>query len=80
MRDHHFPPWIDQLDLTDAQNKEIIKQTDEERRQKIEAVLTPEQKAKLDQIMAAHKPHDGGNGDTPPPTPPADSGSTSTSN
>jgi len=66
-----LPPWLDQLGLTDAQKeqiKQIFKQTEEERRQQVDAVLTADQKAKLQQIMAEHK----GRGDGPPP---ADSGS-----
>jgi len=66
----HLPPGFDQLNLTDAQKasiEQIMKSTEAERRQKIDQVLTPEQKAKLEQLKAQHQGHEGG---APPPPPP----------
>jgi len=60
-----LPPGFDKLNLTDAQ-KEQIKQIQEETRQKIDAVLTADQKAQLEKFKAERHGHEGG---APPPPP-----------
>jgi Spy/CpxP family protein refolding chaperone len=73
---HHdmLPPGFDKLNLTDDQKakiKEIFKQTRDEMKQKIDAVLTDDQKAQLEKMKADHKGGPGGHGGGgTPPTPP----------
>ena len=71
MHGPHLPPGFDQLNLTDAQKSailQIIKDTEAERRQKIDEVLTSDQKAQLQQMMEEHRAHEGNaNGNPPPP-------------
>jgi Spy/CpxP family protein refolding chaperone len=65
----HLPPGFDQLNLTDTQKAailQILKDTEAERRQKIDQLLSAEQKAQLEQLRAAHHAHEG-NGGNPPP-------------
>jgi Spy/CpxP family protein refolding chaperone len=66
-----LPPGFGKLNLTDAQKSailQIIKDTEAERREKIDQVLTPDQKAQLEQMKAEHHAHeDGSNGNPPPP-------------
>ena len=68
----HLPPGFAKLNLTDDQKaaiEQIIKDTEEERRQKIDQVLTADQKAQLEKMKAEH--HARGGDENPPPPPPA---------
>ena len=68
----HLPPGFDQLNLTDAQKAaimQILKDTEAERRQKIDQVLTAEQNAQLDKMKEEHHGHGGDEGNMPPPPP-----------
>ena len=70
MHKPHLPPGFDQLNLSDAQKAailQIIQDTEAERRQKIDQLLTADQKAKLEQLKAEHHAHEGGAGNPPPP-------------